>query len=237
MSPGSRILAIVPAFNEERAISRVIAEIQAVRPPVDVLVVDDGSSDRTREHALASGCAVVSLPFNLGIGGAVQTGFRYAVVHDYDVAVQVDGDGQHVASEISVLLDVMHGRQADVVIGSRFMERKGYKASFARKLGIFVFVTVNSLLLRKRITDNTSGFRAYNRKAIRFLSENYPQDYPEPESVIILGKNGFSIEETAVHMREREHGQSSIGAVRSVYYMVKVLLAIFVDVFKEPNHR
>ncbi len=228
-----KILAIVPAYNEAGALPEVIREIKAVRPTVDVLVIDDGSTDNTADAARAAGAIVVSLPFNLGIGGAVQTGFVFANKRNYDIAVQVDGDGQHVASEIPVLIQVMNRTNSDVVIGSRFIEKKGYTTSWTRRLGIGVFVAVNSFLLGKRITDNTSGFRAYNRRAIEFLSENYPQDYPEPESVILLGINGFKLEEVAVKMRERSHGQSSISAAKSVYYMFKVLLAIFVDVFKE----
>jgi len=232
MSRLKKILAVVPAFNEEGSIAGVVKELRQIAPPPDVLVVNDGSTDQTEQEARSVPCAVVTLPINLGIGGAVQTGFKYAAYHDYDIAVQVDGDGQHIASEIPVLLKKMETSRADVVIGSRFIEKKGYTTSWIRRMGVAVFTGVNSLVLGQKITDNTSGFRAYNRRAIAFLSENYPQDYPEPESVILLGINGFQLEEVSVQMREREHGQSSISAARSVYYMVKVLLAIFVDLFK-----
>jgi glycosyltransferase involved in cell wall biosynthesis len=226
------VLAVVPAFNESEAIGGVIAELHAVRPPVDVVVVDDGSSDGTARSAEDAGARVLRLPINLGIGGAVQTGFRFAARHGYDAVVQVDGDGQHVPSESPSLLEEMSRTGADVVIGSRFLDVRGYTTSAVRRIGTRLFSAVNSLVLGRRITDNTSGFRAFNAAAVRFLSENYPQDYPEPESVILLGRNGFSIREVPVRMREREHGRSSISALRSVYYMIKVLLAIFVDLFK-----
>jgi glycosyltransferase involved in cell wall biosynthesis len=232
------ILAIVPAFNEASAIGGVVRELRAVRPRLDVLVVDDGSTDGTARAAAGAGAWVVTLPFNLGIGGAVQTGFRYAMAHGYDMAVQVDGDGQHVPSQIPVLVRALESKRADVVIGSRFLDAgQGYTTSTLRRIGVRVFTRVNSLLLRKRITDNTSGFRVFNRRALAFLAESYPQDYPEPESVIWLGRNGFVLEEVAVHMRERGTGKSSISALGSVYYMVKVLLAIFIDLFKKTNPR
>lgn len=233
MSDLQKILVIVPAFNEEGAISNVIREIRDTGLQTDILVVNDGSSDRTESEARATGCNVVSLPFNLGIGGAVQTGFKYAAARQYSIAVQVDGDGQHIASEIPGLIEPIQNQAADVVIGSRFIEKKGYTTSWIRRGGVAVFMTVNSLVLKQKISDNTSGFRAYNRRAIQFLAEYYPQDYPEPESVILLGTNGFRLAEVSVRMRERTHGRSSISAARSIYYMVKVVLAIFVDLFKE----
>jgi glycosyltransferase involved in cell wall biosynthesis len=228
-----RVLAVVPAYNESAAIGGVVAELLLVRPAVDVVVVDDGSTDGTAQAAEEAGARVLRLPINLGIGGAVQTGFRFAARLGYDTVVQVDGDGQHVPSEIPSLIDAMSKSGADVVIGSRFLDVRGYTTSPVRRIGTRVFALVNSLVLGRWISDNTSGFRAYNAGAVRFLSDNYPQDYPEPESVILLGRNGFSIREIPVRMRGREHGHSSISAVRSAYYMVKVLLAIFVDLFKE----
>jgi glycosyltransferase involved in cell wall biosynthesis len=198
-----------------------------------VVVIDDGSTDRTALEARSAGADVIVLPFNLGIGGAVQTGFRYAEVKKYEIAVQVDGDGQHRPDQIPVILDALDRENADVSIGSRFIESKGYTTSKIRRIGVRVFFLVNSLLLGKRITDNTSGFRAYNRKTIEFLAKHYPQDYPEPESVVILSMNGFRITETSVVMRSREYGHSSISALKAVYYMIKVLLAIFMDLFKE----
>lgn len=230
----SDILAVVPAYNESGAIVRLIEEIQNVSPAVDVVVINDGSSDNTAEVAEQAGVQVISLPFNLGIGGAVQTGFKFAANHGYRMAIQVDGDGQHPPEQIPLLLQKMEEPGIDVVIGSRFLERKGYQTSRIRHLGVGVFVFVNSLLLRKKITDNTSGFRAYNRRAICFLAENYPYDYPEPESVVLLERNGFRIAEIPVEMRERAHGESSIGALSAAYYMIKVTLAIIMNMFKEP---
>ncbi len=227
-----RVVAIVPAYNEAGSIRDVVREIAAVAPPVDAVVIDDGSSDDTVRIAKEAGATVLELPFNLGIGGAVQTGFRFAVEQEYDVAIQVDGDGQHVPAEIPKLLSVLDQTDADVVIGSRFLSAIGYTTSRVRRVGVGVFRLTNSVLLRQRITDSTSGFRAYNRKTIRFLAENYPHDYPEPESVVMLVCNGFHLAETPVIMRERLHGQSSISAVRAVYYMIKVLLAIYMRLFK-----
>jgi len=228
-----RILAIVPAYNEEGAIKKVVEEIQSVQPHIDIVVIDDGSTDRTVDIARNAGARVISLPFNLGIGGAVQTGFKYAAERAYEAAVQVDGDGQHEPDQIPILLKALDKPGTDVVLGSRFLEAGGYKTSMVRQIGVRIFMLINSILLKKRITDNTSGFRAYGKRAIAFLASNYPYDYPEPESVIILERNGFSIEEVPITMRQRETGRSSISAVRAVYYMVKVLLAIFMNLFKQ----
>ncbi|MDD5724473.1 MAG: glycosyltransferase family 2 protein [Syntrophales bacterium] len=225
-----KILAIVPSFNEEENVENVIKSIRDSNPLIDILVVNDGSGDRTGDVARSSGIAqVVNLPCNLGIGGAVQTGFRFAKRGNYDIAFQFDGDGQHIASEIDKILAPVKDNRADVVIGSRFCENGGgYRPALLRRLGIKVFEIVNLLLVGQRITDNTSGFRAYNRKAIGFLARNYPMDYPEPEAVLILGKNGFRMKEVPVQMRERAGGRSSISGAGSLYYMIKVLLALIV---------
>ena len=225
-----KILAIVPSFNEEENIASVIESINRADPLIDILVVNDGSGDNTRAVAQSSGLArVVNLPCNLGIGGAVQTGLIFAKREAYDIAFQFDGDGQHIASEIEKILAPVRNDLADVVIGSRFCKKnEGYRSTFSRRLGIKVFEIVNSVLIRQRITDNTSGFRAYNRKAIEFLERNYPMDYPEPEAVLILGKNGFRLKEVSVLMRERAGGRSSISGIESLYYMIKVLLALVV---------
>lgn len=231
-----RILAIVPAYNEERTIGDVIRSLKDRHPSVDVLVVNDGSSDGTSGKALRAGAsAVVDLPCNLGIGGAVQTGFLYAVKEGHDAAFQFDGDGQHLAGEVDRIVGPILAGEADVVIGSRFLARNGgFRSTVSRRAGIKVFEWVNSVLIGQRITDNTSGFRAYNRKALSFLSKHYPSDYPEPETVILLGKNGFRLKEVPVEMVERTSGTSSITAIRSVYYMVKVLLAVFMTAFRPP---
>ncbi|MDQ7062996.1 MAG: glycosyltransferase family 2 protein [candidate division KSB1 bacterium] len=225
-------LIIIPAFNEQENIGRVIREIRDTGYPVDVVVINDGSTDATARVAREAGAVVINLPFNLGIGGAVQTGFKYALRHGYEYAIQLDGDGQHVAAEIRKILDPVKGGEADMAIGSRYLAETDYKTPLMRRLGMLVFSFVNSALVGQKITDNTSGFRAFSRRAILFLAKYYPADYPEPEAVVVLGRNGFKIKEVPVRMRPRAAGESSINAFRSVYYMVKVLLAIFVDVFK-----
>ncbi len=224
-----KILAIVPAYNEEKNIAAVIDELRNIDVKLDVVVVNDGSTDNTSSVARQTGKArVLDLPINIGIGGAVQTGFIFALRNDYDIAIQFDGDAQHIASEIKNIIEPIFKKEADVVIGSRFLsDHKKYKTDKVRKLGIMIFQFVNSVMNRKRITDSTSGFRAYNRKAIQFLSEYYPADYPEPEAVILLLKRGFILKEVAVEMRQRWRGISSISMVDGAYYMIKVLLAIF----------
>jgi len=225
-----KILAIVPAFNEEKNIGGVVESINGADANIDILVVSDGSTDGTVEKARSSGLSrVVNLPCNLGIGGAVQTGFRFARRGDYDIVFQFDGDGQHLASEIEKILAPVQDGRADVVIGSRFCGNDdGYRSTLSRRLGIKVFEVVNSFLIGQKITDNTSGFRAYNRRAIAFLAHYYPVDYPEPEAILILGKNGFRLREVPVRMQARGNGHSSISGIGSFYYMIKVLLALLV---------
>jgi glycosyltransferase involved in cell wall biosynthesis len=173
---------------------------------------------------------VIDLPFNLGIGGGVQTGFRYARDNAYDYAMQFDGDGQHSVDEIDKLLDIVMNGKADVAIGSRFNQKHdGFKSSQFRRVGIRIFEWFSFILIRQRITDHTSGFRAYNRKAIEFLAKYYPGDYPEPEVVILLGRNGFTIRETFTQMHERQGGVSSIPLTKGPYYMMKVMLAMFMS--------
>lgn len=233
--PGRRALAIVPAYNEEAAIAHTIAGLRAAAPEFDIVIVNDGSQDHTSAAARATGQAVVvDLPCNLGIGGAVQTGFKYADRYGYELAIQFDADGQHLASEIGALIAPILAGQADVVLGSRFLGVKSFQSTWARRLGIYCFYLVNSLLIGQAITDNTSGFRAYNRRAISFLAEHYPTDYPEPEAVILLKKNGFRLSEVPVLMQARQGGSSSIHGLWSLYYMVKVLLAIVVTAMRKP---
>ncbi len=228
----SRRVAIVPAYNEEESIGRVVDELRAFDEGLEVLVVDDGSTDGTAEIARARGARVVSLPFNLGIGGAVQTGFRYAWEHDFDVAVRVDGDGQHAPAELDAVLAPVLSGEADVVVGSRFIGGDGYRSSRSRRVGIRLLALSVSALTRQRITDPTSGFQAANRKGIRLFAADYPHDYPEAEAAVMVAKHALRLCEVPVAMRARETGQSSITAVRSVYYMVKVVLAIFVALFR-----
>lgn len=225
-----KTLIIIPAYNEELNIERVVKSLREENPDWFLFVVNDCSSDKTANAAKEAGCdEVADLPCNLGIGGAVQTGLIYAAREGFDQVVKFDGDGQHVAGEIKRLLDVLDSESVDVAIGSRFCEnRDNFKSTLTRRIGIKVFEFINSALISQRITDNTSGFRAYNRKAIEFLARHYPSfDYPEPEEVVLLGKNGFKLQEVFTEMRERNAGKSSISPHRSVYYMIKVLLAIF----------
>jgi glycosyltransferase involved in cell wall biosynthesis len=196
------------------------------------VVVDDGSTDRTAEVARASGAKVISLPFNLGIGGAVQTGFRYAWEQGFDVAVRADGDGQHDAAELDAILRPVLADEADVAVGSRFIGGDGYRSSRSRRTGIRLLAWIVSGLTRQRITDPTSGFQAANRLGIRLFAADYPHDYPEAEATVMVFKHRLRLQEVPVTMRARESGRSSITTIHSVYYMVKVVLAIFVALFR-----
>lgn len=228
-----KTLIIVPAYNEEHSLPGVMSDLQEHFPEGDILVIDDGSRDRTAEIARAAGVSVVRLPFNLGIGGAVQTGYRYAHRHGYDIAVQFDGDGQHVAAEIAGLIEAIRKDRADLVVGSRFLDRGDYRPPFFRKIGIWIFSRTLSSIIGSPVTDTTSGFRAANERVIAFFARLYPEDYPEVESLVLLHRAGMRIEETAVTMRDRTGGCSSITPVRSAYYMIKVLLAVFIDLLKK----
>ena len=228
-----KLLIIVPAYNEEASLPGVIKDLREQAPYADVLVVNDGSVDRTAVCAREQGANLLDLPFNLGIGGAVQSGYLYADRNGYDIAIQFDGDGQHVAGEIIKLVAPIQDGRADLVIGSRFMNFGGYQAPFFRKIGIGIFSVVLSRILGMTVTDSTSGFRAANRKTIRFFARTYPDDYPEVESLILLRKRNLNVVEVPVRMRDRTGGQSSITPIRSVYYMIKVLIAIFIDLMKK----
>jgi len=222
----------VPAFNEERSIAAVIAEIRAADPEFELIVIDDGSTDGTSSVAAAAGANVLTLPFNVGIGGAVQTGYQYALEKGFELAVQVDGDGQHDPGEIESLLEPILDGRADMVVGTRFAEGGGYRGTRLRRVGIHLFAAIVSLMVRARVTDTTSGFRAVNRKAIRLFAADYPPDYPEVEATVVLARHGLRMVEVPVQMRVRETGNSSITALRSVYYMIKVLLALFIGLFR-----
>lgn len=234
-APQRRMIAIIPALNEAATVGPVVRGVLRQAPGMTVLVVDDGSTDATAAVAEAAGARVVRLPYNLGIGGAVQTGFRYALQHGYDLALQVDGDGQHPPEEIPRLIEALDRTGADVVVGSRFIEPSGYRASPARRAGIWLFARLLSLLCRQRLTDTTSGFRVANRLAIRHLAEAYACDYPEVESLVTLHRAGFRVAETPVRMAPRAGGVSSIGPLRAIYYTVKVILAVLVDAVARPE--
>jgi glycosyltransferase involved in cell wall biosynthesis len=236
-------IALVPALNEEVTVGRVIDEIRAFDPGFDIVVVDDGSVDRTAGVAADRGAYVLRLPFNLGIGGAVQTGYRFAFERGYDLAVQIDGDGQHDPQQLPAILEPVLAGEADLCVGSRFAGNSPYRSSFARRLGIRIFARVVSAVVRQKVTDTTSGFRAVNRKGIALFAADYPHDYPEVEATVMCVKHKLRLREVPVEMRERGGGSSSITAVRSIYYMTKVLLAIFVGLFRryavpvEEEHR
>ncbi len=228
-----KVLIIVPAFNEAGNIGRVVKELHALQKSWDIIVVDDGSSDATGEEARAAGAMVVSLPVNLGIGGAVQTGFCYAYDKSYDVAVQVDGDGQHDPASVVDLLKPLYAAKADIVIGSRFLEgSQGFQSTFGRRIGINFFARLIHALTGVGITDPTSGLRAYNRAMIELFAQYYPQDFPEPEAVVVAQQAGARICEVSVVMRKRDSGQSSIGRVKSLYYMLKVTFAILLRMIR-----
>ncbi len=229
-------IILIPAYNEEENIGQVLAAAKESCPDFDILVINDGSRDRTSETARKfDSVRVIDLAVNLGIGGAIQTGFIYSLNKGYDMAVQIDGDGQHKPGEVRKILAPLLEGKADVVIGSRFIEKGSYRPLPFRKIGIRLFYLTNRLLLGERITDSTSGFRAFNRKAIELLSQDYPDDYPEPEAIYILKKKGMTILEVPVEMDSRQGGKSSISFFRSVYYMVKVFLAIFVLILRKKD--
>ena len=233
MESEKKVLVIIPAFNEEGSVGKVVEEVKTHLPQIDALVVNDGSTDLTSEIAKAKGAIVLDLPFNLGIGGAMQAGYKYAYEKDYDIAIQVDGDGQHDPREIPKLLRALEEAKVDVVMGSRFIGDSDYKASMMRRVGILVLSKAVSMIVGEKLTDPTSGFRAANRRAIQLFSVNYPQDYPEPEAMVLLHQCRLKMKEIPVKINQRYSGESSITKLRSIYYMVKVLLAIFVDCFKK----
>ena len=227
-----RRVAVVPALNEEDCIARVVEEIRAFDPGFEIVVVDDGSADRTAEGARAHGARVIRLPFNLGIGGAVQTGFRYAWENGFDLAVRVDGDGQHDPAELNAIIQPVLAGEADIAVGSRFAGGSGYRSSRSRRIGIRILAWTVSRLVRQRVTDTTSGFQALNRRGIELFAADYPHDYPEVEATVMVHRHRLRLREVPVTMRERAGGRSSITALSSVYYMAKVLLALFVGIFR-----
>lgn len=234
---GLRVLAIVPAHNEGETTAEVVNDIHSLAPGVDVVVVDDCSTDRTGEYARKAGARVLPLPVNLGIGGAVQTGFKYAEAHGYDCVIQVDGDGQHDPAEIGLITGPVSRGEADVVIGSRFLRKTAYKAPFARRAGMILFASVARWAMRQHITDTTSGFRALNVDAFRYFAKHYPTDFPDAESLVLLKRAGFRLMEVSVNMRPRKRGHSSTTTLRSLYYPFKMILSVFVVMLREPPPR
>jgi glycosyltransferase involved in cell wall biosynthesis len=225
-------IAIVPAYNEQDAIGAVVLELRKFDGELDVLVIDDASHDETAAIARRHGARVVTLPFNLGIGGAVQTGFRYAAEHGYELAARVDGDGQHDPAELGPLVDAVLAGSADVCVGSRFAGTDGYRSSAVRRVGIRILARTVSLLTGQRVTDTTSGFQVLNRKAIELFAADYPHDYPEVEAAVMVHKHRLRMVEVPVRMRERAGGESSIRGFQTVYYMAKVMLAILIGALR-----
>ena len=229
MDQKNKTLIIIPAYNEGDNIEKVVDNLITNFPQYDYVIVNDGSRDHTKRVCSSRGYEVLNLPINMGIGGAVQTGYRYARDNDYDIAVQIDGDGQHDVGFLDKMIEYMGEQKADCVIGSRFVEKEGFQSSGLRRLGIRYFSALLWLLTGKRVTDPTSGMRMVNRDVIRIYAVNYPKDYPEPESVMAILRMGKKVTEMPVVMKERKEGTSSIGGLRSVYYMIKVTLAILME--------
>ncbi|MBI4646392.1 MAG: glycosyltransferase family 2 protein [Bacteroidia bacterium] len=229
----SDTLIIIPAYNEASNIIRLNNSLENNNNNWDILIINDASTDNTKKLAESSRkFFIINLPINLGIGGCVQTGFKFASKYDYDYVIQFDADGQHIIDEIPKLLNSIKTDGADVIIGSRFGKKySDYKPSLPRRIGIKIFEIATQILIRQRITDSTSGFRAYNKQAIKFLAENYPIDYPEPEAVILLSKNNFIIKEIFIKMQNRQSGTSSISG-KGAYYMLKVLLAMIMTAIR-----
>ena len=224
-----RVLAIIPAYNEESAILRTVQDLREHAPEVDLLVINDCSRDGTRELLIEAGVPHIDLPLNLGIGGGVQTGYRYALSHGYDAAVQCDGDGQHCAEDMEQLLQPLRDREADMVIGSRFVgSGEGFRSTKMRRAGIRFLSGLIRLCTGQTIHDVTSGYRAVNRKLIELFAEDYAEDYPEPEAIVTALVRGYRVTEVPARMRERRTGESSIRSGRSLYYMIKVSLAVLI---------
>ena len=222
-------LVIIPAYNEEENIVGTVRDIREHAPDFDYIIINDCSRDNTLSVCREQGLHVISLPINLGIGGAVQTGYRYAEKNGYDIAVQFDGDGQHDAAYLNIMRDMLLDQQLDMVIGSRFIKKEGFQSSGIRRLGIRYFSRLIFWMTGKHICDPTSGMRMGNRSVIESFAHNYPKDYPEPESIVMLLRRGRKIEECPVKMRERQAGVSSISLGKSIYYMFKVTVAIMIE--------
>lgn len=238
MSPERpRVLVIIPAYNEATAISLVVADVQRVLTDADVLVVDDGSRDATAQRAEEAGAAVLRLPCNLGIGGAVQSGYKFALRRGYDIVGRVDGDGQHRPEDLAMLVAHVTEGKADLAIGSRYLEDLGYRGAWTRRAGVVLFSGLLTCLLRQRITDATSGLRAISSDLAELYTVELPTDYPEIEGTIGAKRAGFRIGEYPATMQERQGGTSSITPLRSVYYVVKVLLAVAAAYLRPSNRR
>ncbi len=223
-----KTLVIIPCYNESENIVDVIANLKEHAPEVDYLIVNDCSTDNTEKILKANGFNYVNNPINLGIGGGVQVGYMYARDHGYDIAVQMDGDGQHDPRYLHRVVDAVANGECNMAIGSRFIEKEGFQTSFMRRLGINIISWMIFFLSGKRVKDTTSGFRACDRKLIEFFSRSYADDYPEPEAILACFVNGYTVKEVPVVMEERQGGVSSINTIRSMHYMIKVCLALII---------
>lgn len=237
MNKSQRILAIIPAFNEQESLPTTLRELAQVRPDVDILVIDDGSVDNTSEITRSMGYPVITLPVNLGIGGAVQSGLHYALRHGYDVAFQYDADGQHRPDQIHLIVDPILSGGADMVLGSRFMTDTGYKVSLVRGTLMWLLRALSSRAINQRITDNTSGFRAYGRRAIEFMTINCSCDYPEVEAIIRLVRSGYRYLEVPTSMRTRVAGKSMFTPFRALYFVIRSLMTVATSVLATPKRK
>lgn len=226
-------LVIIPAYNESASIKKTVEEIEKKANEFDYIIINDCSTDDTKKICEKNNFNVINLPINLGIGGAVQTGYRYAYEQGYDIAVQVDGDGQHDPAFLNKMAEYLTEKNINMVIGSRFIEKQGFQSSGTRRIGIKYFTCLIRLLTGKVITDPTSGLRMIDREVIELFAEDYPKDYPEPESVVAILRRKKKVDEIPVVMRERGGGVSSISIKKSIYYMIKVTLAIFIEVIRK----
>lgn len=223
-----KILIIIPAYNEELNIEKVVNNLIENYPQYDYVVVNDGSKDNTEMICKKNNFSFITLPLNLGIGGCVQTGYIYAVVNNYDIAIQLDGDGQHDPSYIEKLIDPIVNKKAEMVIGSRFINKEGFQTTLIRRIGIRIIKSVINFCCGLKVADTTSGFRATSKELNKFFSENYAHDYPEPEAIVSAVLNGYKVVEIPVIMNERNGGESSISGLKSAYYMIKVSLALLI---------
>lgn len=230
----NKTLVIIPTYNEESTLRDVVCRIKNTLPESNVLVINDGSTDNTSGIAKSSGAMVLDLPYNLGVGNTIQTGFLFAIQRGYDIVVRLDADGQHRPEDAKSLMEPVLNGGADMTVGSRFLlSNGGFKSTLVRRAGIRFFSTLVSLIIRKRVTDPTSGFQAMNEKVVRFFTQEYPPDYPEVEALVLANKAGFTVKEVPVEMLERKGGQSSINFLNSIYYVLEVLTSIIVSIFRK----
>lgn len=224
-----KVLIIIPCYNEEKSIENVVSNILQNYPQYDYVIVNDGSTDATEQICRQKGYHYISLCTNLGIGGGIQTGYLYAAQNNYDITVQMDGDGQHNPAYIIKMIETMQSEKVDMVIGSRFLEKEGFQTSVSRRMGIRIINSVIRLCCGIKVTDSTSGQRVCSKEMTRFFSNYYAQDYPEPEAIVAAALNGYKVTECPVVMNPRSEGTSSINLMRSIYYMFKVTFAIILQ--------